>query len=181
MTTKTDWKNDASVLAHFRNENARGRRVLERMGVILSERVVRVPVFTNSEDIFVEVETPFATCAFVLYSGHAELEALVMKGQDQALLNGTWRKRGHIVGHAVSWIESKTFANGKAIKRGSKKVLRSCPATAYTLACAGSMGAWEDKSAAMEQYRKVIKEVEAELAIEHAQKTLADHGATVTG
>lgn len=175
--TKINWKNDAEVLTHFQETNSGDRRILDRMGVILSERVVRRPIGLG-EDIYVEVETPYASCCFVLFESGHSLMALVMKNQDVAMLNGTWRKRGHIVGHATGWIEAKTWLNGKLIKRTSKKVLKSCSLQALGLACVGQE--FRDprlNTPKQDALRKIMDVVSRENEVAYAKKILAGEAA----
>jgi hypothetical protein len=162
-------------------------------GKILATRVVRVETLTAwcgdwdgtpMTDNFIEVDTEHGTLCIVQFRGRIpgeireDMMAFVSNDENKGSIQGTWRKRGGLVGHACFWLESFHWTAGRktSVKRGSKNVQKSCAMVVQVQAAYGTGVDWNDK-ATMAEYRALTTPVHDRASVRYAKHVLATKAA----
>jgi len=193
--SNTATQTDAEILNDSREQNCYWRRLMNKMGVEFTERVVRVDNVCSFSgrviytDTYIEIETEHAIGAVCRFQGHDDLSAVILKnGQDpyyrdgkKAFVSGTWRKRGHVVGHVMNWFRNQKIGNRKASAR-SKHTDLCCPAVVYNIAMFGR--SWTGESTAFShpvpahpdhiRFQDAQRIVSEEMKLERLQRELAE-------
>lgn len=174
----SDTKEGRAVLAESEFRNCAWRAALE--GHVKSVKYVRVTRYAYFADhqttdsnpevkLGLEVETDRGVGFVNFMAGSYGLpgfevseimNAFVSNCERKAVLCGTWRKYGKVVGHACSWIDSHEWKVGRKgrVPRGGKSVEHGCGASLYELAtgesyCGGIAGRLREHHQAQEVRR----------------------------
>jgi len=188
----TDTAEGRKMLAQSEATDSKWRALLA--GKVQAIRVVRIETVTAwcgnwdgtpMTDNFIEVDTAHGTLCIGQFRGRVpgeireDMLAFLSNSQNAAFLQGTWRKRGGIVGHACFWLESFTWATGRrtSVKRSSKNVDKCCH-MAVQVAAAYGVAAWRSENQAMfADYRARTTPVCDREQVRHAKHILATKAA----
>jgi len=127
----------AEYLAASEAEYARWRVALN--GYIKNIRVMRCgnEDAPAAHDLYIEVETDYGYVGIVPFEASEQALGCISKTDTEAVISGTWRKRGAKVGHIMNWLESWSWPVGvrvRAVSRNSKFVGDSNEAAVLALA-----------------------------------------------